>query len=96
MRDFAENDKGDDTLGYAGTVFGLQPAYLRRHDSHYCATYEEALRRAKAAGKAPGCNYGGITLPSGKKAFAIYREGKVIERYSAMNITLERKNFREV
>lgn len=64
--------------------------------THYCATYEEALRRAKAAGKVPGCHYGGITLPSGKKAFAVYREGKVIERYSAMNITLERKNSREV
>ena len=53
--------------------------------THYCATYEEALRRAKAAGKQPGCHYGGITLPSGKKAFAIYREGKVIERYSALS-----------
>jgi hypothetical protein len=52
--------------------------------TYYCHTLEEALRRAKAAGKRPGCFYGGIVLKSGKKGFAIYREGKVIEQYSVI------------
>ena len=52
--------------------------------TYYCHTIEEALRRAKHAGKRPGCFYGGITLKSGKRGFAIYREGKVIEQYSVI------------
>ena len=35
--------------------------------TYYFKNSEEALRRAKAAGKKPGCWYGGITLRSGKK-----------------------------
>jgi hypothetical protein len=50
--------------------------------TYYCSTLEEALRRAKIAGKQPGCLYGGIILPNGRKGFAIYREGKVIEKYT--------------
>ena len=50
--------------------------------TYYCSTLEEALRRAKEAGKEPGCHYGGIILPSGRKGFAIYQDGKVIERYT--------------
>ena len=49
--------------------------------TYYCYSSEEALRRAKIAGKQPGCYFGGITLKSGRKGFAIYREGKVVERY---------------
>ena len=49
--------------------------------THYCYSSEEALRRAKITGKQPGCHYGGITLKSGRKGFAIYREGKEVERY---------------
>ena len=45
---------------------------------------EEALRRAKAAGRRPGCHFGGIVLRSGKKGFAIYLEGKVVEQYSVI------------
>ena len=52
--------------------------------TYYCHTLEEALKRAKAAGKKPGCHFGGIVLRSGKKGFAIYREGKVIEHYSVI------------
>lgn len=48
----------------------------------YCSTIEDALKRAKAAGKKPGCYYGGILLPSGRQGFAVYKEGKVVERYS--------------
>ena len=51
--------------------------------TYYCNTLEEALKRAKKAGKEPGCRYGGITFPNGRKAFAVYREGKVIEKYTA-------------
>lgn len=39
--------------------------------TYYCHTLEEALKKAKAAGKKPGCRYGGIVLKSGKKGFAI-------------------------
>ena len=53
--------------------------------TYYCISFEEALRRAKIAGKQPGCYYGGITLRSGKKGFAVYREGKVVEQYSVIN-----------
>ena len=56
--------------------------------TYYCISLEEALRRAKAAGKRPGCYFGGITLPSGKRGFAVYREGKVVERYSVMANTV--------
>ena len=52
--------------------------------TYYCHTIEEALRRAKKAGKRPGCFIGGIILKSGKKGFAIYREGKVVEQYSVI------------
>jgi hypothetical protein len=55
--------------------------------TYYCRTLEEALKRAKKAGKEPGCHYGGIILPSGRKGFAIYREGKVIEKYTACGQT---------
>ena len=52
--------------------------------TYYCHTLEEALIRAKKAGKKPGCHFGGIVLKSGKKGFAIYREGKVIEQYTVI------------
>ena len=52
--------------------------------TYYCPNIEEALKRAKKAGKRPGYWYGGIVLKSGKKGFAIYREGKVIEQYSVI------------
>ena len=48
--------------------------------TYYCHSLEEALRRAKITGKMPGCYMGGIILRSGKGG-AIFREGKVIERY---------------
>ena len=52
--------------------------------TYYCYSSEEALRRAKIAGKKPGCYFGGIILKSGRKGFAIYREGKVVEMYSVI------------
>ncbi len=54
--------------------------------TYYFRDPEEALRRAKAAGKRPGCWYGGIRLPSGKKGWAIYKGGKVVEMYAVMNL----------
>ena len=50
--------------------------------TYYCPTIEDALKRAKAAGKKPGCHFGGIVLPSGRRGFVVYKEGKVVERYS--------------
>jgi hypothetical protein len=44
--------------------------------TYYCPNMEEALKRAKAAEKRPGCHFGGIVLRSGKKGFAIHRVGK--------------------
>lgn len=52
--------------------------------TYYCISLEEALRRAKIAGKKPGCYFGGITLPCGKRGFAVYRDGKMVERYSVL------------
>lgn len=51
--------------------------------TYYCISLEEALRRAKAAGRKPGCYYGGIILPSGRRGFAVYKEGKAFEQYTA-------------
>ena len=67
------------TLAQAWLIFGSMVTY-------YCTSLEEALRRAKAAGKKPGCFFGGIILPGGKKGFAIYRDGKVVERYTSFGI----------
>ena len=52
--------------------------------TYYCITIEEALRRVKRAVKVayPGCYFGGVTLRSGRRGFAVYREGKVIEQYT--------------
>ena len=52
--------------------------------TYYFKNSEEALRRAKAAGKKPGCWYGGITLRSGKKGWAVYKDGKMVEQYAVM------------
>lgn len=52
--------------------------------TYYYRTLEEALKKAKAAGKKPGCWYGGIVLRSGRRGFAVYKEGKVVEQYSAI------------
>jgi hypothetical protein len=47
--------------------------------THYCQTLEETLKKAKQAGKQPGCEYWGITV-SGKKGFVVYKNGTVAER----------------
>ncbi len=66
-------------MAHAPAIFaGNKPAMT----TFYCTSPEEALRRAKAAGKLPGRHYGGITLPSGRKGFAVYEGIKVIEQYS--------------
>ena len=43
--------------------------------TYYFKNPEDALKRAKAAGRQPGCWWGGVTLRSGKKGWAIYRDG---------------------
>ena len=52
--------------------------------TYYFKTLEEALKKAKAAGKKPGCHYGGIVLKSGRRGFAVYKDGKIQEQYSVM------------
>lgn len=64
--------------------FGASADYIRGMVTYYCRTIEEALRRAKTAGKQPGCFYGGITLRSGRRGFAIYKDGKVVEQYTSL------------
>jgi hypothetical protein len=51
--------------------------------THYCRSLEDALKKAKLAGKQPGCEYMGIILHTGKKGFAVYKNGKLMERYVA-------------
>ena len=65
-------------------TLAISPSTFEDMTTYYRHSLEEALKRAKVAGKRPGCFYGGITLKSGKRGFAIYREGKVIEQYSVI------------
>ena len=53
--------------------------------TYYCPDMEEALRRAKKAGREAGCYFGGITLRSGRRGFAVYRDGKVVAQYTAIS-----------
>ena len=66
------------------TLVGKAYSYLAAMITYYFRNPEEALKRAKAAGKRPGYWYGGITLPSGKKGWALYRDGREVERYAVM------------
>lgn len=67
------------------TLVGKGIFYLAaRMTTYYFRDPEEALKRAKAAGRQPGCWWGGITLPSGKRGWAIYRDGKIVEQYAIM------------
>ena len=60
--------------------------------TYYFNDPEEALRRAKAAGKRPGRYFGGITLPSGNRAFAVYEGGEIVERYAVSNGAPSKRN----
>ena len=66
------------------TALAIASSNFAGMTTYYYKTLEEALKRAKAAGKRPGCWYGGIILRSGRRGFAVYREGKVVEQYSVM------------
>lgn len=61
------------------------PTFVAVMTTYYCTTIEEALRRVKRAVKTlyPGSYFGGITLRSGRRGFAIYREGKIVVQYTA-------------
>lgn len=61
---------------------GTSACYLCGMTTHYCTSLDEALKRAKKAAHIPGRYYGGITLPSGRKGFAVYEGIKLLERYS--------------
>ena len=66
------------------TRIGKGVSYLAAVTTYYFKNPEDALKRAKAAGRRPGCWWGGITLPSGKRGWAIYKDGKVVEMYAVM------------
>lgn len=68
----------------AVTLVGKTYLYLATMTTYYFKNPEEALKRAKAAGKRPGYWWCGITLPSGKKGWAIYKGGTVVEMYAVM------------
>ena len=55
--------------------------------THYCRILKDTLKKTKQAGKQPGCYYGGITLPNGKKEFAVYKNGRLVERYMTMAVS---------
>ncbi len=44
----------------------------------------DILKQEKANSKHPGCYFGGITLPSGKRGFAVYKDGKIVTQYAVM------------
>ena len=75
---------------FPGSYLSPCSNYLWGMVTYYCISLEEALRWAKLAGKQPGCYYGGITPRSGKKGFAVFREGKVIKQYSAKKSLAEK------
>lgn len=60
------------------------PNFTSDMTTYYCPNMEEALRRAKKAGREPGCYFGGITLRSGRRGFAVYCDGKVVAQYTAI------------
>jgi hypothetical protein len=66
------------------TLAHRRPTFTADMTTYYCPNMEEALRRAKKAGREPGCYFGGITLRSGRRGFAVYRDGKVVAQYTAM------------
>ena len=49
--------------------------------THYCRSLEDALKKAKLAAKESGYDYWGITLPNGKRGFAVHKNGNLVERY---------------
>lgn len=53
--------------------------------TYYFRNPEDALKRAKADSKHPGCYFGGITLPSGKRGFAVYKDGIIVTQYAVMS-----------
>ena len=62
--------------------FGIVAVYLCLMTTYYYSTIEEALRQARLSARRPGRHYGGITLPSGRRGFAVYEGTTVVERYS--------------
>ena len=51
--------------------------------TYYCPNMEDALRHAKKAGKEPSCYFVGRLVRSGRRGFAVYRDGKVVAQYTA-------------
>ena len=49
--------------------------------TYYFKKQEDALKKAKQAGKQPNTVFGGITLPNGRIGFNVYKNGSLVERY---------------
>lgn len=76
---------GEGLLFLCSTLAYSHPTFVSDMTTYYCTTIEEALSRVKMAVKTlyPGSYFGGITLRSGRRGFAIYREGRIVEQYTA-------------
>ena len=61
--------------------FGTFFYYLATMTTYYFRKQEDALKKAKQAGKVPNTEINGITLANGRKGFEIYRKGNLVERY---------------
>ena len=61
------------------------PTFVTDMTTYYCTTIEEALRRVKWAVKTlyPGSYFGGVTLWSRRRGFAIYQERRIVEQSTA-------------
>ncbi len=60
------------------TLAHRRPTFTADMTTYYCPNMGKALRRAKKAGREPGRYFGGITLRSGQRGFAVYRDGEVV------------------
>lgn len=63
------------------TYFGTFILYLYSMTTYYFKKKEDALRKAKQAGKKPNTTFNGMTMPDGRIGFDVYRKGTLVERY---------------
>ena len=66
---------------FIATRFGTSFSYLAAMTTYYFKKQEDALRKAKQAGKQPNATFNGMTMPDGRKGFDVYRKGTLVERY---------------
>jgi len=54
----------------------------RRYDNLLLPEHGRSAPPCKESVREPGCYFGGITLRSGQRGFAVYRDGKVVAQYT--------------